>query len=101
MIVGAFPLQTEVCENKYPFDRSIHQSQTLFYIQTGKAASNDVKTCLLGIRHTGEERHDSQELRSRVPGQSHTLRRAYQEIEVVDIQAGRHQQSTIYKQEDS
>ena len=35
---------------------SIHQSQTLFNIQTGKAASNEVKTCLLDIRHTGEER---------------------------------------------
>ena len=34
-----------------------HQSQTLFNIQTGKAASIEVKTCLLGIRHTGEERH--------------------------------------------
>ena len=32
-------------------------------------------------------------------GQSHTLRKAYQESEVVDIQAGRYQQSTIYKQE--
>ena len=39
------------------FDRSIHQSQTLFNIQTGKAASIEVKTCLLSIRHTGEERH--------------------------------------------
>ena len=52
-----FPLQTEVCEYTYPFDISIHQSQTLFNIQTGKAASNEVKTCLLDIRHTGEERH--------------------------------------------
>ena len=34
-----------------------HQSQTLFNIQTGKAASVEVKTCLLGIRHTGKERH--------------------------------------------
>ena len=34
-----------------------HQSQTLFNIQTEKAASIKVKTCLLGIRHTGEERH--------------------------------------------
>ena len=34
-----------------------HQSQTLFNIQTGKAASIEVKTCLLGIRHTGKERH--------------------------------------------
>ena len=56
-IFGAFPLQTEVCEYKYPFDISIHQSQTLFNIQTGKAASNEVNTCLLDIRHTGEERH--------------------------------------------
>ena len=47
----------EVCEYKYPFDISIHQSQTLFNIQTGKAASNEVKTCLLDNRHTGEERH--------------------------------------------
>ena len=47
----------EVCEYKYPFDRPIHQSQTLFYIHTGKAAPNEVKTCLLGIRHTGEERY--------------------------------------------
>ena len=37
----------------------MHQSQTLFNIQTGKAASNEVKTCLLGIRHTGEERHNN------------------------------------------
>ena len=29
----------------------------MFNIQTGKAASNEVKTCLLDIRHTGEERH--------------------------------------------
>ena len=34
-----------------------HQSQTLFNIQTGKAASIEVKTSLLGIRHTGEEHH--------------------------------------------
>ena len=34
-----------------------HQSQTLFNIQTGKAASVEVKTCLLGIRHTGKKRH--------------------------------------------
>ena len=33
------------------------QSQTLFNIQTGKTASVEVKTCLLGIRHTGKERH--------------------------------------------
>ena len=33
-----------------------HQSQTLFNIQTGKAASIEVNTYLLGIRHTGEER---------------------------------------------
>ena len=92
-IVGAFPLQTEVCEYKYPFDISIHQSQTLFNIQTGKAASNEVKTCLLDWWGT------SQELRSWVSGQSHTLRRAYQGSEVVDIQAGRYQQSTICKQE--
>ena len=50
-------LQTEVCEYTYPFDISIHQSQTLFNIQTGKGASNEVKACLLDIRPTGEERH--------------------------------------------
>ena len=50
---GSRPL----CEYKYPFDISIHQSQTLFNIQTGKAAWNKVKTYLLDIRHTGEERH--------------------------------------------
>ena len=44
---------------KYPFDISIHQSQTLFNIQTGKAVSNEVKTCLLDIRHTGEDRHNN------------------------------------------
>ena len=36
-----------------------HQSQTLLNIQTGKAASIEVKTCLLGIPHTGEERHNT------------------------------------------
>ena len=35
----------------------MHQWQTLFSIQTDKAASNEVKTCLLDIRHIGEECH--------------------------------------------
>ena len=48
---------SRLCEYKYPFGISIHQLQTLFNIQTGKAAWNEVKTCLLDIRHTGEERH--------------------------------------------
>ena len=50
-------------------------------------------------RHSTHWWGTSQELRSWLSGQSHTLRRAYQESEVVDIQAGRYQQSTIYKQE--
>ena len=95
--VGAFPLQTEVCEYKYPFDRSIHQSQTLFYIQTGKAASNELKICLLDIRHTDEERHKNfvRECLDNPTRFEEPIKR----MKVVDIQAGRYQQSTIYKQE--
>ena len=52
-------------------------------------------------RHSTHWWGTSQELRSWVSGQSHTLWRAYQESEVVDIQTGRYHQSTIYKQEDS
>ncbi len=56
----------------------------------------------MSSRHSTHWWGTSQELRSRVPGQSHPLRRAYQEIEVVHIQAGTwYQQSTIYNQEDS
>ena len=76
-----------------------HQSQTLFNIQTGKAASVEVETCLLGIRHTGKERHKTF---VRVCLDNPTrFEEAHQEIEAADIQAGMFQQSTIYKQEDS